>query len=160
MPIPEISFIIPNNETVGGKLYLGAFIAFLLFLSFILGNLYFFFIILVCSVFIFLSISDKDSDERSFLLDESGIHIQNTLYSFDSLQNFCMLENVFGDSVNYLRLTFKSPLEIDLFIELPVERADGEDLDIIKFKKILGSKVIEKNKDLTFIDALTLRFFS
>jgi hypothetical protein len=151
-------YTIPKREVApAGQIYLGTFLAFALFFSFFFGNLLFFLIVLIISIFIFLEKEVEIADEQGNVrvgFYEHGMHFARKDYDYGSMLSYTFSEEIFGDKEEYLRITFKSPAQNDLFIFIPHNVQKREIRDII-------SKHVKEDtqKDLSFTEQIVLRFF-
>lgn len=160
-PTPQNNFFeytIPKKEIApAGQVYLGTFLAFSLFFSFFFGNLLFFLIVLLISIFIFLEKEVDVSDEFGNIkvgFYEDGFHFAKRDHRYSEVLSFSFSEEVFGDKEAYLRITFKSPAKTDLFIYIPEYVQKKALYDIIR-------KSVKENPDreLSFTEQIVLRFF-
>ena len=151
-------YVIPQKKVQpAGQVYLGTFLAFALFFSFFFGNLLFFLITLIISVFIFLEKEVDVSDEFGNIkvgFYEDGILYAKKEYPYFDCLSFTFHSEVFGEKENYLRLTFKSPGRQDLFIFIPDEVQIKTIYDIIRKSVKEDSK-----KELSLTEQIVLRFF-
>jgi hypothetical protein len=149
---------IPKREYApAGQIYLGTFLAFSLFFSFFFGNLLFFLIVLIISIFIFLEKEVDVSDEFGNIkvgFYPNYFHYAKKDYKYSEILSFSFSEEVFGEREEYLRITFKSPAQQDLFIYLPTDVQKSKIYDII-------SKSVREDstKELSLTDQIVLRFF-
>lgn len=149
---------IPKKDVApAGQIYLGTFLAFALFFSFFFGNLLFFLIVLIISVFIFL---EKEVD----MVDEEGnilvgfyadhFHYAKKDHKYSDILSFTFSDEIFGIEERYMRITFKSPAAQDLFILMPEAVQKNKIYDIIRKSVREDSK-----KELTLSEQIVLRFF-
>lgn len=158
---PSISFeyLIPKkNIAPAGQIYLGTFLAFSLFFSFFFGNLLFFLIVLIIAIFIFLEKEVEVGDENGNI--KVGFYEDRFLYAkkehrYMDVLSFTMHKELFGEKVNFLRITFKSPSKQDLFIYVP------EDVQMKYIYDIIRKSVREDSKkELSVTDSIVLKFFN
>lgn len=151
-------YVIPQKDIApAGQIYLGTFLAFALFFSFFFGNLLFFLIVLIISVFIFLEKEVNLADEEGNLhvsFYESGFHYAKKDYRYSEVLSFNFTNELFGDPTIFLRITFKSPTMTDLFIYVPETVQKERVYDIIR-----KSVREDRSKELSFTDQIVLRFF-
>lgn len=151
-------YTIPKREVApAGQIYLGTFLAFSLFFSLFFGNLLFFLIVLIISIFIFLEKEVDLSDEFGNInvgFYSSGFHYAKKDYTYHEILSFTFHDELFGVPERYLRITFKSPAIPDLFIFLPDDVQKKAIYDII----VKHAKEDPK-KDLTLTEQIILRFF-
>lgn len=151
-------YTIPKKESApAGQIYLGTFLAFTLFFSFFFGNLLFFIIVLIISIFIFLEKEIETSDEFGNIkvgFYNNSFHYAKKDYQYLDVLSFTFVDEVFGESENYLRITFKSPAQPDLFIFVPEYVQKNKIYDIIR-----KSVKEDSGKELSFTDQVVLRFF-
>lgn len=160
-PLPTHNFfeyVIPQKEIApAGQVYLGTFLAFALFFSFFFGNLLFFLIVLIISIFIFLEKEVDIADENGNIdvgFYESGFHYAKRDYRYNEVLSYTFHTEVFGEPQNYLRITFKSPASADLFIYMPKSVQKHSIYDIIR-KHVKE----DPRKELSLTDQIVLRFF-
>lgn len=152
------SYTIPKREAApAGQLYLGTFLAFSLFFSFFFGNLLFFLIVLIISIFIFL---ERETDtgnpdgttEVNF--SDTGVLYGSKEYQYKDLSSFTIYEELFGEREVHIGLSFKSPGRQEMFIPAP------NDVQIQAIYDIIVKHVREnRDKTLSLTDAIVLRFF-
>lgn len=151
-------YLIPQKEIApAGQVYLGTFLAFALFFSFFFGNLLFFLIVLIISIFIFLEKEINVADEEGNInvgFYESGFHYATKDYRYPDCLSFTFHREVFGERETYLRITFKSPAQTDLFIYVPERVQSGKIYDIIR-KHVRE----DSTKELSLTEQIVLRFF-
>jgi hypothetical protein len=151
-------YSIPKKEVApAGQVYLGTFLAFALFFSFFFGNLLFFLIVLIISIFIFLEKEVDLSDEYGNInvgFYDSGFHFAKKDYRYPQCLSFTMHSDVFGNGEDYLRVTFKSPAQSDLFISIPGPVQKKGIYDIIR-KHVRE----DSTKELSLTEQIVLRFF-
>ena len=151
-------YAIQKKESApAGQIYLGTFLAFTLFFSFFFGNLLFFLIVLIISVFIFLEKEVDLGDEYGNILVgfyEDGFHYAKKDYKYSEVLSFTFSDEIFGEKENYLRITFKSPGKPDLFISVPEDVQKNKIYDIIR-----KSVKEDSTKELSLTDQIVLRFF-
>lgn len=147
------SYTVPRKEmTINGKVYLGVFLAFSLFFSFIFGNILFFTIVVMLTFLIFLS-KERYEDLEVFFF-EGGIVSGNSAYYFEDLLSYSFVEKVFEIEKLFLKLTFKSALQQDVYIDI----VDYEDL--YNVGEILSNRVKEEKKsEISLVDEIILAFF-
>lgn len=154
----NFSYRIPKKEIApAGQVYLGTFLAFSLFFSFFFGNLLFFLIVLIISIFIFLEREVDIADEDGNVLVSFGEHsfiYGKTEYFYRDVLSFTLHEELFGEREEHLRITFKRGSMQDLFILIPEHVQRRNIYDIIH-------KHVRENKDktLSLTDSIVLRFF-
>ena len=160
-PTPTNNFFeykIPKKEIApAGQVYLGTFLAFALFFSFFFGNLLFFLIVLIIAIFIFLEKEVEIADEEGNInvgFYESNFHYGRRDYNYFECLSFTLHAEVFGEKENFLRVTFKSPAQTDLFIYIPDDVQKNTLYDIIRKSVKEDSK-----KELSLTDQIVLRFF-
>ena len=105
-PTPRNNFFeykIPKKEIApAGQVYLGTFLAFALFFSFFFGNLLFFLIVLITSVFIFL---EKEVERyKQEKLSANRDNKQATLSSPDTLVQVLERQTYRGSSCTILKM--------------------------------------------------------
>ncbi len=151
-------YTIPKKEFApAGQIYLGTFLAFALFFSFFFGNLLFFLIVLIISIFIFLEKEVEIGDEFGNVhvgFYQDGFHFAKKDYQYSDILSFSFSEEVFGERERYLRVTFKSPARPDLFIYMPGEVQKKDVYDIIR-----KSVKEDPRKELSLTEQIVLRFF-
>ena len=151
-------YIIPKKESApAGQIYLGTFLAFTLLFSFFFGNLLFFLIVLIIAIFIFLEKEVEIADESGNIkvgFYSDSFYYANKEYKYSSLLSFTFVDEVFGENEKYLRITFKSPAQPDLFIFIPEHVQRNKIYDIIH-----KSVKEDSSKELSFTDQVVLRFF-
>ncbi len=153
-----VEYLIPHKQIApAGQVYLGTFLAFALFFSLFFGNLPFFLIVLIISVFIFLE-KEKDSalnpeginvyfSDNYFMYDDERFFLKDCL-------SFTLHKELFGQPEKHLRLVFKSVSKQDLFIDVPNHVQTAKLCDIIR-----KSVKEDLKKELSFSEQLVLRFF-
>ncbi len=151
-------YIIQKKERApAGQIYLGTFLAFILFFSFFFGNLLFFLIVFIISIFIFLEKEVDVSDELGNVLVGfygDGFIYGHKNYKYSEALSFTFSDEIFGEKEVYLRITFKSPAQPDLFVFVP------EDVQKNKIYDIIRKSVNEdSSKELSITDQIVLRFF-
>jgi hypothetical protein len=151
-------YTIPKRDVApAGQIYLGTFLAFSLFFSLFFGNILFFLIVLIISIFIFMEKDEEVTDEFGNVrvgFYQDGFHFANKDYKYKDVFSFSFSEEIFGTRQEYLRITFKSPAHPDLFIFIPGEMQKRMVYDIIRKSVKEDSK-----KELSFTEQIVLRFF-
>ena len=160
-PTPTHNFFeykIRKSEVApAGQVYLGTFLAFALFFSFFFGNILFFLIVLIISIFIFLEKEVDMADEEGNInvrFYDSGFHYGKHDYRYPDCISFTMHGEIFGEKENFLRITFRSPAQADLFIYIPDWVQKNTLYDIIR-----KSVKEDPKKELTLTEQIVLRFF-
>lgn len=153
-----LEYQIPKKQTAPvGQVYLGTFLAFTLFFSFFFGNILFFLIVLIISVFIFLEKEVSVENEWGNIsvgFYQDGFHFAKKDYHYKDVLSFTMHEEIFGEPERNLRITFKSPSRSDLFIHIPEDVQKEDVYDIIR-----KSVKENPNKELSLTDQIVLKFF-
>jgi hypothetical protein len=151
-------YIILRRETApAGQVYLGTFLAFALFFSFFFGNLLFFLIVFIISIFIFLEKEDSVGDEWGNIkvgFYEYYFKYGKKEYDYGECLSFTIHEELFGQFEKNIRITFKSGSRQDLFISIPDTVQTRNIYDIIR-----KSVKEDPAKELTFTEQIVLRFF-
>ncbi len=164
---PIYSFTIYKKDIhVPGKVYLGVFLAFVLFFAFMFGNILFFVIVCMITFLIFLS-KDREENIEVYIFDD-GILYGNTSYKYSDLLSYSIINQVFELPKPFLRLTFKSPLYQDAYIDLSGEESltptlsdrEGGSANIDMIKNAIGSNLKEnKDQKISLVDEIILGFF-
>ncbi len=149
--------ILKKEIQPAGQVYLGTFLAFSLFFSFFFGNLLFFLIVLIISVFIFLEkeveIGDEEGNINVAFLEHSFIYGKKE-YAYRDVSAFTIHDELFGEEEVNLRFSFKKPNQQDLFIYVP------RNVQIAAVYDIIRKHVKEdRDKQLSLTDSIILRFF-
>jgi hypothetical protein len=160
-PTPVHNFVeyeIPKKSNAPvGQVYLGTFLAFILFSSFFFGNLLFFLIVLIISIFIFLE-KEVDNENQNGNIDvgfyENYFHYGRNNFEYRDCLSFTFYDELFGSSEEYVRIVFKSRGKPDLFIFIP-ETVQKKDIYAIIRKSLKE----DSSKELSFTDKIVLRFF-
>jgi hypothetical protein len=150
-------FINEKERAPAGQVYLGAFLATTLFVSFFFGSLLFFILVLIISIFIFLDKEVSQADEYGRVkvsFGDNGFSYGRTYYNYSDCRSFSIHKELFGEEELYLRFSFVSRGRQDLFIYLPTEMHLKKVYDII-YKSVKE----DKNKKLSFTEELFIRFF-
>ena len=142
-------------EHVPGKVYLGVFLAFVLFFAFVFGNILFFTITVMITFLIFLS-KDREDDKIVNILEHS-IHYGNKIYYFKDILSYSFIDEIFDKYKPFLQLTFKSVLFQNLYIELE----EHVNIDLVKNALEKNTKNLKENKEpkISLVDEIILGFF-
>ena len=150
-------YINEKERRPAGQVYLGAFLAAVLFFSFFFGSLLFFIIVLIISVFIFLDKSEKEGDEFGrvkVVFAEKNFAYGRRIYNYDEVKSFTLHDEIFGLEELHLRITFNAGGRTDLFIYAPTQMHSKNIYDIIA-----KSVKEDKKKVLSFTEQLFIKFF-
>lgn len=151
--------IYKKDVHVPGKVYLGVFLAFVLFFAFLFGNILFFTITVLITFLIFLS-KDREENLEVYIYSD-GILYGNITYRYRDLLSYSIIYEVFDLPKPFLRLTFKSPLFQDVYIDLSGEPDSYENtVNIDKIRRAIGTNLVEDTKqNLSLVDEIVLGFF-
>ena len=151
--------IYKKDVHVPGKVYLGVFLAFVLFFAFLFGNILFFTITVLITFLIFLS-KDREENLEVYIYSD-GILYGNITYRYRDLLSYSIIYEVFDLPKPFLRLTFKSPLFQDVYIDLSGEPGAYENtVNIDEIRSSIGTNLHEdKTKKLSLVDEIVLGFF-
>jgi hypothetical protein len=146
-------FVDKEEMSASGQVYLGAFIATSIFAAFYMQNVLFIVIVLVCSLFIFLS-KNKSQNKEICSLEKDFIFYENKIYEYENLKSYSFIEELWGKKMYILILQNKNILEPVVFI--PVDK----NVEISKICAIIPKSLKEeKSPSLTLVDKVMLRFF-
>lgn len=150
-------FINEKEKAPAGQVYLGAFLAAILFFAFFFGSLLFFISIVIVCIFIFLDKDTKIGDEFGrikVVFNHDSFTYAKDKYAYNQLSSFTIYNEVFGVEDLYIRIKFKIRGKQDLFIPLSTDFHLKSVYDIIR-----KSVKEDKNKSLNFTEQLFLKFF-
>ena len=150
-------FINEKERQPAGQVYLGAFLAATLFLSFFFGSFLFFLIVVIVCVFVFLDKGVPEGDEWGrikVVFAHEYFSYGRRKYNYSAISRFSVSKELFGVEDIYLRLGFVARGNTDLFVHVP------SDVHLKKIYDIIVKSVREdKRKTLSLADQIFIRFF-
>jgi hypothetical protein len=150
-------YINEKERAPAGQVYLGAFLAATLFLSFFFGSLLFFIIVLIVCVFVFLDKGVPEGDEWGrvkVVFAPDHMSYGRRKYNYNQLSRFAVSKELFGNEEIYLRISLLARGNTDLFIYVPTQVHLKNIYDIIS-----RSVREDKKKTLSLTDQVFIKFF-
>lgn len=150
----DFFWIIKKSEySPSGQVYLGAFLAMCIFGAIYIGDLLFLIIVVLASLFIFLSKEDGNKNQICTIGKKSIIYEEKE-YFYEDLLEYSILENIWDIEVKVLALKSKNLLNTTIFIPIDLN------VEINKIRAIIPKSLKENNgQDISLLDKIMLRFF-
>jgi hypothetical protein len=150
---PDIEFkVLKKKETLSGKIYLGFFMAFCIFLSIVFGNLLFTVLVVIISFFIMASNEDF-SQETLCHINKSSIVYGSSAYAYKNIKYFSIVENEIENNQVYLKLSFADYITPNVYIALD-QQVQKEML-----YAIMSARLDENpSQKLSFVEMIILKF--
>jgi hypothetical protein len=150
-------YVNEKERAPAGAVYLGAFLAATLFLSFFFGSFLFFLTVLILCVFVFLDKGERVGDEWGrikVVFAPEYFSYGKKRYNYNDLSRFSVHKELFGNEEIYLRFGLRARGNTDMFVYVPT------DVHLKNIYDIIGRSVKEDSgKKLSLAEQIFIRFF-